>query len=689
MKRQPPWDQFEVALLVDAYIRITENGKNKKQVLQELSKRLRRKAQNEGLIIDDTFRNLNGMMWQIGYVECAFKKTGYGKHMPSKLFQYIVDMYQNHKDEFDLIYESAICISNDTEAQVRTEEKEDLMPERKDAFVKWSSKRNENKKIEYICATFDDASTYALGHKISKKSIWDIENLLELKLFFDRLSKDKIYKVVHKDYARILFQAEKLYIDYFEESSNESESKEEQIDVEKEIVKIVSEKYVYGYRLGSVIERMKLRDYLSERNIFFCGSDDELEELIIRNGFVSNGKVLIEWENKYEKLNQEIDSVFQSGVVVIYYETFFELHTELMVEVHISSDALLKTFLKEKRNDLTFSKNFFSSGEKITEDLAVAQEIIRVWGGNVLASVDELAGKLPYIPYDKVRFYLSQNQNFVWESEGVYTRLLSIKISDEEKKNIMDHAAAGIERKGYVSLSELPLENIFEENYELSEYAVLFGTYGRCLSEQYSLHGRIVTKQDAEFDATILMQQFCNDQDEITLDEAISKVEEFTGVANRRVAYPALYETMVRVGEQLFVSQKKIHFDIEKIDEQISRFATDGFIALKEITTFALFPECGYPWNQYILESYCYRFSKKYVYRTNLFNGKNAGALIDKSIMWDYQEIMAQAVARSKIVLDDDIIGRFLYDTGYMARSKFGGIKDIAERAKIIREDND
>lgn len=97
MKRQPPWDQYEVALLIDAYIRITQNGENKKTVLQNLSEQLRNKAKNEGLAIDDIFRNLNGMMWQIGFVECAFKKTGYGKHLPSQLFQRMVDMYQNQK----------------------------------------------------------------------------------------------------------------------------------------------------------------------------------------------------------------------------------------------------------------------------------------------------------------------------------------------------------------------------------------------------------------------------------------------------------------------------------------------------------------------------------------------------------------------------------------------------------------
>lgn len=559
----------------------------------------------------------------------------------------------------------------------------------REAFLKWLNLGGDEKRNEYICNAFDEATTYAMGHRISKQSIWDVDTPFELKQYFQKLKTDKIYNVIHKESARIVAKTEKLYMQFFEENKVKESYNVHTKNNEEDIIRIVSEKYVYGYRLGSVIERMKLRGYLSEHGIIFEGSDEELEALIVRNGFVSNGKVLIELENKNEKLTNEVNDIFCQGVSVIYYETFFDLHASLMEETHISSVELLKNYLKEKKNDLTFSKNFFSSGKKTTEDIAVAQEILRVWGENVLASADDLSEKLPYIPYDKIKFYLSQNPNFIWVSEGIYTRLSSIKISDYEKKMIEEFATSEIERKGYLSLSELPLDEIKEENYELSEYAILFGTYGKCLSERYCLHGRIITKTDSEFDATVLMQQFCYAQEEITLDDAIAKVEEFTGVADRRIAYLALYETMVRVSEQNFVSQKKIYFESERIDEQIDRFATDGFCALKEITTFALFPECGYPWNQYVLESFCYRFSVKYIYRTNLFNGRNAGAIIDKNLMWDYQEIMAQAVARSSIDLNEEVIGGFLFETGYMARSKFGGIKDIAERTKIIREEND
>lgn len=561
------------------------------------------------------------------------------------------------------------------------------MLERKRLFAKWLCCKNvKDNQVTYICNAFDEASVYAQEHKISEKAIWDIDNILELNVFFLGLIKDKIYKFVYKDTAKVTEQYKDFYIEFFENIS--SEHKTEEKSLEQEIVNAVASKYIYGYRLGSIIERMKLRDYLVDQGISYGGSDEELEYIIIKNGFVNDGKVLIESKLRNEKLNKEIDGIFKTGTSVIYYDQLFESRIDLMEEVHLASVALLKSFLKEKRKDLTFYKNYFSDISKVNEEVAVAQEIVRAWGNDVTMSVDDLANKLPFIPYDKIRLFLSKNQNFVWVSEGIYTKVDSIVVSEEDKSAIRNFTAMEIERKGYVSLSNLPLVNVIEENYELTEYAILSGIFSKCLSDKYSLHGRIVTALDTEFDIVGLMKQFCRAQDKITLDAVIAKFEDVAGVADRRSAYSVLYDSMIRVGEQLFVAQETIHFDIEKTDVQIERFAIDGFVPIKAITTFALFPECGYTWNHYILESFCYRFSKKYSYRYNSFNGRNVGVIIDKSILWDYQEIMAQAVARSNVELEDESIGKYLYDAGYMARSKFVGISKIIDRAKIIREDN-
>ena len=83
MKRQPTWDKFEVALLVEAYLTIERDSTKKLDVLQELSNNLRKKASNEGMTIDDTFRNLNGMQWQLGFIKCAFNNSSVGNHQLS------------------------------------------------------------------------------------------------------------------------------------------------------------------------------------------------------------------------------------------------------------------------------------------------------------------------------------------------------------------------------------------------------------------------------------------------------------------------------------------------------------------------------------------------------------------------------------------------------------------------------
>ena len=49
---QPRWDEQEVALLLDAYLRI-EAGSSQKTVAEELSDTLRLRAVNRGFDIDD------------------------------------------------------------------------------------------------------------------------------------------------------------------------------------------------------------------------------------------------------------------------------------------------------------------------------------------------------------------------------------------------------------------------------------------------------------------------------------------------------------------------------------------------------------------------------------------------------------------------------------------------------------
>lgn len=586
MNRQPAWDKYEVALLIEAYIRIKADKTRKLEILQKLSNKLRTKAVNNGAEVSDTFRNLNGMQWQLGFIDCAFANKSFGTHSPSKMFRKMVDMYQNERSEFDVILQQA--------EEMVTEKGEDIV----------------NKEV-----TEDGTS------------------------------------------------------------------------VENDIVRLVSSKFVYGFRINSVIDMMKLKTYADEQDIYLLDDEDEIRSIIRKNGILLDDKVYIKSESMESELSNLVDEVFKNETAVIYYERLLEVHRELMEKLHITSEQVLKETLIKIKPRLEYAKNYFTNLEKTTEDKAVTEEILRVWGDKAKCSVEELSECLRYVPEEKIRFYLSSNLKFVWVTEGVYTNTDRLVITDQEIESVKDFVVSEIERRGFSSISEFPLGDTQEENYELTELAIRYSIYNKYLSHDYYLKGKIITTDRSDIDAVSIMKQICSEKEEYDLDDAMDDVGALIGINDRRIAYLALYDVMIRVSEQRFVADNRVHFDVETIDKVLDSFARDGFIAIKEITTFALFPLCGQPWTHYLLESYCYRYSKKYRYRTNLFNGRNAGAIVAEEIDWDYFELLSQAAARSKIELEPENIGLFLYETGYMARSKFNMLSDIAERAKQIREE--
>ena len=90
--REKNWDKYEVALLIEAFLAI-ENGADKIAILQELSLQLRKMAKIDGFDIDDKFRNLNGMQWQLGFIKLAFNGSSWENRKPPKLFISPVHFY--------------------------------------------------------------------------------------------------------------------------------------------------------------------------------------------------------------------------------------------------------------------------------------------------------------------------------------------------------------------------------------------------------------------------------------------------------------------------------------------------------------------------------------------------------------------------------------------------------------------
>lgn len=108
MACQIPWDRYEVALLLDAYLRIQEEPQKAKDILADLSKNLRKRAIHLGYTIDAGFRNENGMSLQYQRMKILMTNSAYGFDGPiSRCFHEVVDIYKKDRDWYQMILNKA------------------------------------------------------------------------------------------------------------------------------------------------------------------------------------------------------------------------------------------------------------------------------------------------------------------------------------------------------------------------------------------------------------------------------------------------------------------------------------------------------------------------------------------------------------------------------------------------------
>ena len=278
-------------------------------------------------------------------------------------------------------------------------------------------------------------------------------------------------------------------------------------------------------------------------------------------------------------------------------------------------------------------------------------------------------------------------RTFTREVEGEYLFIDRFNITENEEKDILDFANEACEKKGFASLCDVPLGDIEEENYELTKLTIYNAIYKKVLSGKYYLNGKILTKGKSELNAVMLLKQYIKGKDECAFDEVADKVIELTGGANRQYAFQALYDDMIRVDRNRFVANQLVNFSINEIDTVLAGFVTDNFGAIQDVTTFAMFPLCGQSWNHYLLESFCYKYSRKYSLHVVHFNDKNAGIIAEKDFNKNYDEMLAITLARTDVELSPEIIGQYLFNTGYMAKRKYAKLDEIVQRASELRKE--
>ena len=835
MVYQRPWDQYEVSLLIECYISVCENGFDLEVELEKLSARLQNMAICKGEVVDETYRNLNGMHWQYQFIKAAFADGNVGSRVPPKLFVEMVRLFQTDKVKFNVVLAEAHRLAGD--------ERVKSMISTKDKFAEWISKAYGHKFSANLCIEcMDQASDYAQGHHISKIAFWEIVDYREFNKIRVKLSGSRIFRFFNRNLYKNFEKIGKLYADFIKElaeTQNQSaiepmniearlpQQNRDSQDVQSEAIQnkqnddavafvqpskqgnknklnqystwllqvrgasvvtarayvsnikianqyalehhLISEniwdledtelkesilailsdesfsefnavqhnrfsaalkaygsfclgidfplvrkrrktsninptrvnqnccpeqlktlllnRFPYGLRIDSLIDMMRLKGFADNEGVELTNDDALLKEQLLDFGICSEGKLYFISEEVCVSISAWLDAIFAEGPTVLYYEKLSELHQEIFEKYNIISIELFKDLLGRRDDDIYVSKNFVSRGsERVSELSAVERELHRVWGAEVKHTYDELSEKLPYIPKEKVRFYLSYIDGFVWSSFETFVSIDKIVITEEEKASIIDYIQKQCDIIGYVSINDIPLGNILEENYEVSGVAIHDSIYRLILKDKFALTGKILTRCNASIDILTIAKAYCAYKDKCTFSELNDYVASVNGVPNRQVAFRAAYDQLVRVGEDLFVADRFVKFSVDEIDALIEEVISGDFTPIMGIATFILFPDCNYTWNHYLLESFCYKYSKKFRLEVLNFNDRNAGIIVKKEFDIGYYDILAMAASRSPIELTRSTVGNFLCESGYTSKRSMNALDSVVEKAKTLRE---
>ena len=110
MSRQPSFNAYEAVLLLDAYLKIIDEGESIREAARSCSKLLRQMAINSGIEIDASYRNADGIRMQLSRMESAFQ--GETVSLPTtRLFNMIVKMYRDRNSEYEILLSEAISMA--------------------------------------------------------------------------------------------------------------------------------------------------------------------------------------------------------------------------------------------------------------------------------------------------------------------------------------------------------------------------------------------------------------------------------------------------------------------------------------------------------------------------------------------------------------------------------------------------
>ena len=434
----------------------------------------------------------------------------------------------------------------------------------------------------------------------------------------------------------------------------------------------------YENRYGRALD---VDDATLEKQLHHCG--------VFYNGRLYPVEGIMDDEVK-EKLFAYIENSFSSGKKVLYYKAIFEDFADVFANCYtLADEKMLHAFIEftADKGKYFFFKDYMSTEPEVEIDNTAEVEVFLLSAGKPM-KVEEVCTALTHIPEDKVDSIIKSDSRFRRNSKGEYFHADIFEVSEIELTKIAEIIDRYINENEYAIWTDVwneiqdTLPVFLENNLYLSALGVR-----NAISQHYEgkfyFNGAVISHPQDCYEMRDVYQLYAKHHPTFTADDIYNLSKKLDTV----IYFEALSGVSVRVSHDLFVSKNQISFDVEAVDRAIGSFLSKDYIRIREIDSYLIFPNVGYEWNEYLLESFLLSYSKKFVLVNNGLSLNNVAGFVVKKDgrIKEFVDACADFLADGNVELNKASALSYLADTDVISRRSYKDINLALRQAAQIR----
>ena len=471
---------------------------------------------------------------------------------------------------------------------------------------------------------------------------------------------------------------------------------EQTIEFDKDaFVRVLMMRYQNGMRFDSIDFENFRETYADIIGETIELTDRELELCLRKCGVLYEGRIFpaegIINSSAREKLISYIADSFGGGKQVLYYKAIYSDLADVFAYCFNLTDAMmLKPYLEyiSEDGEYFFAEDYMSKEANITINHSAEIEEFLLAAGKPL-SYEEIYAGLSHISRDVVNSEIRTNSNIILNEKEHYYHYGIFEFSSEDADKISGFISDDIAEEGYCIWSRvfvriqqtMPL--FVENNIYLSSIGIR-NAISKKLAGRFSFYSEVICIRGQSLNMAAVYKLYGQHHAPFSDEEIYEFAKEVSG---KVIYFDSLSEATVRTSKNLFVPIDDISFDVEAVDNALATYLSTGYMLIRDIDSFLVFPNVGYEWNAYLLESYLMYFSEKYSLVNNGRSLNNvAGALVRKGTGFDdFLNVSADVLANSDVPLSKAKALDYLADQNLLTRRSYAKIDEAISKARQIR----